>query len=326
MIPYSKILLFHLIFSILTSNTLFADNQIPWYLSSSANINLSAFSESEVIDTQAELSFFIDADYVEKFSLSAGFIYQNQKSISGISNNILYLGGQYHIYPESLPGKVTLSIDTYNENENSTVKKTSTNMPGPGGGMSPTVTITTERISNSLKIVNPLFSFMNYTKSLYAGLGYAYSEYASSDTEIEKFKVKQWTPTLGFSFNDQYNWLILRHYNIDLLNDSRSPGITKTSAYEIKLTHWVKNTNNSSLDNLQFSFLTGDRLFAVDHDARKIYNLSDMQTAALSIGGNWKYKYKNSFYIYTGLEEYKNTFSNNNYYNVFIYSGFIKHW
>jgi len=326
MTPYTKKLIFLLIFSCLLPNTLFADNESPWYLSTSANINLNAFSDSEVIDTQTELSIFIDTDYVEKFSLSAGLIYQNQKSISGISNNILYLGGQYHSYPESLPGKVSLSVDTYNENENSTVKKTSTTMPGPGAGMPPTVTVTTERISNSLKIVNPVISFLNYTKSFYVDLGYAYSEYASSETEIEKFNVKQWTPTIGFSFNDQYDWLILRHYNIDLSNDTRSPGITKTSSYEIKLTHWVKNTDNSRLDNLQFSFLTGDRLFAVDHDARKIYNLSDMQTAALSIGGNWKYKNKSSFYIYTGLEEYKNIFSNNDYYNVFIYSGFKKHW
>jgi len=326
MTHYTRKRIFILILSYLLPNTLFADNESPWYVSTSANINLSVFSESEIIDTQTELSFFIDADYVEKFSLSAGLIYQEQKNLNNILNNILYAGGQYHIYPESMPGKVTLSIDTYHEGKNSAVKKTSNNIPGPGGGMPQTTSVTTERISNSLKIVNPVVSFMNYTKSLYADLGYAYSEYASSDTEIEKFNVKQWTPTLGFSFNDQYDWLIFRHYNIDLSNDSRSPGITKTSAYEIKLTHWVKNTDNSSLDNLQFSFLTGDRLFTVDHDARKVYNLSDMQTAALSIGGNWKYKNKSSFYIYTGLEEYKNIFSNNDYYNIFIYSGYKKNW
>jgi len=307
---------------------LYAENDNAWYMSASANINFSVFSKSQNLDTQTELGFFVDADYLENYGLSAGLIYQNQgqKSFSDITNNILYLGARYHVYPESLPGKLSLSLETYKESENSTVKTTRTEAPGPGPGGPPTVTITTELINDSMEIINPAIAFLNYKKTFYADLGYTHSKYGSTDPTIGVLKVKQWTPTVGFSFNDQYDWLQFRHYNIDLSNDARNPGVTKTTASEIKLTHWIKKKENSSLNNIQFIMLTGKRLFAVDRDPRKVYNLADMQTSTYSVGGNWKRANKIEFYIYAGVEDYKDPFSNNNYSNVFVYSGYKKYW
>jgi len=317
-----------LICLMIISGPLYAENENAWYMSASANINFSAFSKSENLDTQTELSFFIDADYLENYGLSAGLIYQNQgqNSFNDISNSIFFLGGRYHIYPESLPGKLSLSLDAYRESENTTVKTTRTEATGPGPGGTPTMTITTELINDSMEIFNPAISFLNYAKTFYVDLGYTQSKYGSTDPAIGVLTVKQWTPTVGFSFNDQYDWLQFRYYIIDLSNDARSPGVTKTTAGEFKLTHWTKKKENSSLDNVQFILLTGKRLFAVDRDARKVYNLADMQTSTFSMGGNWKPASKNEFYIYAGVENYEDPFSNQNYSNIFLYSGYKKYW
>ncbi|MCW8933640.1 MAG: hypothetical protein OQK98_02845 [Gammaproteobacteria bacterium] len=309
-------------------SSIYAEADNNWYMSASANINFNAFSKSQNLDTQTELGVFVDADYLENYALSAGLIYQNQgqKSFDNISNNILFLGARYHIYPESVPGRLSLSLETYTESENSTVKTTRTQTPGPGSGGPPTVTITTELINDSMDIINPVISYLNYTKTFYADLGYTQSEYGSTDPEIGKLKVKQWAPTIGFSFNDQYDWLQFRYYNIELSNDARSPGVTKTSASEFKLTHWLNNNENFSFNNIQFIMLIGERLFAVDADARKVYNLADMQTSTYSIGGNWKNANKNEFYLYAGVENYEDPESNENYINVFLYSGYKKFW
>ncbi|MCW9047644.1 MAG: hypothetical protein OQK46_06140 [Gammaproteobacteria bacterium] len=309
-------------------SSLYAEANNNWYMSASANISFNAFSKSQNLDTQSELGVFVDADYLENYGLSAGLIYQSQgqKSFDNISNNILFLGARYHIYPESVPGKLSLSLETYTANESSTVKTTSTQTPGSGSGGPSTVTIATEIINDSMDIINPVVSYLNYTKTFYVDLGYAQSEYASTDPEIGKLKVKQWAPTIGFSFNDQYDWLQFRYYNIELSNDTRSPGITETSASEFKLTHWLNNNENSSFNNIQFIMLIGERLFAVDADARKVYNLADMQTSTYSIGGNWKNVNKNEFYLYAGVENYEDPESNENYNNVFLYSGYKKYW
>jgi len=322
---FIKRFLFCLIF---ISRLSYAEDASDWYMSASANVNFSAYSKAQNLDAQTELGFFIDADHLENYGLSGGLIYQNQgqKSFEDITNNILFLAARYHIYPESLPGKLSLSLDAYRESENSSVKTTRTQTPGPGSSGRPIETITTELINDSMDILNPTISFLNYTKTIYADLGYSQSEYGSTDPEIGELKVKQWTPTIGFSFNDQYNWLQFRHYNIELSNDARSPGVTKTSASEIKLTHWLKNNESSSFNNIQFIMLIGERLFAVDADARKVYNLADMQTSTYSIGGNWKRANKSEFYLYAGLENYEDTFSNESYSNIFLYSGYKIYW
>lgn len=315
---YNKRFLFFAVIFIAISKPVYGVNDNGWYLSASANINLSTYIKSQNLSSQSELGLFIDADYLEDYGLSAGFIRQDQgvKKFENISNSMLYLAARYYIYPESLPGKLALSLEAYDESQSLTVKTTR--------GLSPT--FSTELINDSLKIVNPIISYLNYKKTFYLDLGYANSKYGSTDPLIGELEVEQWVPTVGFSFNNQYDWLQLRHYNINLSNDIRSPGITRTSANEFKLTHWLTKKKGSDLDNIQFIVLTGERLFAVDHDARKIYNLSDMQTATYSMGGNWKYLDKSEAYLYAGIERYKDSSLNEKYNNLFMYAGYKIHW
>ena len=276
---------------------LYAENESGWYMSASANLNYSVYSRSENQDTQTELSFFTDADYLENYGFAVGLIDQNreQKSLGNIADSILFLGGRYHFYPETLPGKLTISLEAYKQND-------------------------------LLEIISPAVLFLNYKKTFYAALGYTQSDYDSTFPGSGNLKVKQWAPAIGFSFNDQYDWLQLRYYNIALSNDARNPGITKTSAGELKLTHWIKKKEGSRLDNIQIILLAGERLYAVDPDARKIFNFADVQTAAYSVGGNWKLSSKNEFYIFAGMEEYKEAFLNESYSNVFVFSGYKISW
>ncbi|MDQ6990688.1 MAG: hypothetical protein Q9M11_03050, partial [Mariprofundaceae bacterium] len=52
----------------------------------------------------------------------------------------------------------------------------------------------------------PQLSFLNYRKSFYADLGYAYSSYPKG------LSVSQLTPTVGLGFNQAADWLQMRVY------------------------------------------------------------------------------------------------------------------
>lgn len=290
----------------------------------SANFSFDSYLKSDTLHGQYEISLFLDAIHLENYGIGIGYIHQNQGQSyrDDIVNDIMYYNGWFSRYPETLPGKISFALNYFNGSEASGGSGNASgnpmlNKPSP-------VTVIT--FKDSLEIINPVFSFINYNKTFYLDIGYAKSRYNTSDATVGNLKVTQWSPAIGFSLNDQYDWLQIRQYNIDLSNDNRTPGVDSTSAWSLSWTHWIKNASDKTLDNFVISILSGERLYAVDHDARKIYNLTDMQTGSYSMGFNWKTNTGSNYYIYGGYETYKDVAANDSYNSLFIYTGIKTRW
>jgi len=304
----------------------YAQTDDPLELVASANLSFDSYLESKNVQSQSEVSLFLDAIHLEKMGIGIGYIFQNQglNNIDNINNDIMHFNVWFSGYPEMLPGKLSITLNYYNGSE------ASRGISGNSGG-APTLagkpgTTSAIDFTDSLEIINPVLSFINYSKSFYMDIGYASSKYKTSDTSVGNLEVIQWSPAIGFAFNDKYDWLQLRQYNIELSNDARTPGVSNTSASTLSWTHWLKKENNETLDNITITVLTGERLYAVDHDIKKIFNLTNMQTRSYIIGGNWKKTMSNNFYVYVGYEQYKDVTENSNYNSLFVYTGITTRW
>ena len=167
---------------------------------------------------------------------------------------------------------------------------------------------------------------MNYNKTLYLDLSYAASEYKTSDTTVGNLKVDQWSPAIGFGFNEQYDWLQFRLFYVDLSSDLRTPGTDNTLAASAGWTHWFKQPRFLSAQKFNVTLLLGERLYGVDSDARKIYNLTDMQTGSAILGIHWGKNDDVNIYVYSGYEKFRDIASNDNYNSLFIFTGISTLW
>jgi hypothetical protein len=319
----------------------------PMQLETSAIVSFDSLAQSVALTGQYEVSLFLDVTYLENKGIGIGFIRQDQGQDNNddIVNNIMHYNAWFSCYPEVLPGKVSFALNYYHGSESihgvsgsggSGANPGPGAGPGPGSGPAPgpgpgsskpsPATVTVTAFTDSLDIINPVLSFINYPKSLYLDIGYASSKYKASDTGVGDLTVSQWSPAVGFAFNDQYDWLQLRYYSIDLSNDTRTPGVNHTHAGSLSWSHWLKKDSNRIPDNVTVSVLTGKRLYAVDHDIRKVYNLTDMQTHSYIVGANWNIGVSSDVYIYTSYEQYKDVTNNDNYSSLFLYTGITTRW
>ena len=292
-------------------------------ITSTANGSFNSYLKSDTLHGQFEISLFIDATVQSNTGGGFGYIYQNQglSNQNDIVNNILYLNVWHSWFPESLPGKLSLSLHSYQGSDRSG-QTTSGNTPPQSNSSN----LRVSSFIDSLDIYNPVLSFMNYRKTFYIDVPFSHSTYSSSDSTIDKLKVKQWSPAIGTAFNNQYDWIQLRAYSIDLSNDSRTPGIDHTNAYSLSWSHWFDKQPGTSLNQLTISVLNGKRLYAVDHESRKIYNLTDMQTASLTIGAVWNKNTDSDWYMYFGYEQYKDVSTSERYNSVYVYTGLLTRW
>ena len=336
-----------------------AQETSPWQLIGAANFSYSSFELAQIQDTQYETGLFLDAIRLNKTGGAIGYIRQDQglSNRDDIVNDILYLNGWYSGFPERVPGKVTLALNFYHGSEstrrssgggsspgnpnpgntnpgNTDPGNTDPGNPDPGnpdpGNPNPRAAnpspVTVTSFTDSLTIVNPVLSFMNYSKSLYLDIAYAASDYDTSNVTAGNLEVSQWSLAIGFSMNEQYDWLQLRLFDTDLSSDARTPGIDHTLSASLGWTHWLKSKRFFNMHSFTASLLAGERLYAVDHDVRKIYNLTDMQTGSLIVGANWKINNDINLHVYSGYERFEDVSNNDNYRSIFIYTGISKQW
>jgi hypothetical protein len=155
---------------------------------------------------------------------------------------------------------------------------------------------------------------------LQADLGYALSSYHGN------LALHQFTPTVGFGFNEQYDWVQLRGYIIHSSNSQRTEGKTNTYSLEGKWFHYFKPGALLGLDRVQATVLAGKRIFAVDGDAGAVYNLADMQKGSLSLGANWKLGGGWAILAIGGYERYEDGDIDDDYDNRFVYLDLSKSW
>lgn len=300
-----------------------------WYMKSSGQFLLKNYSSSLQLDNLTGFGIFLSGDYLERGGFSVGYSFNQTNYKSGLSSglqenneNILFLSGRANLHPDQLPGKLTLRLDGYVGNSAMRFR-VSTSSPGPMGGGSSLRSIT---VDDDFSVLSPMISFLNYTKTFYLDLGYAYSSYSSEDSSTDDIDVIQWTPTLGFGFNRAYDWLQLRGYFIELSSSNRIGDKDSTSALEVKWTHWFSADAPLSLHSLRFAALAGERMYAVDSDACSLCNVPDLQRGLVSVGAEWKLSEQTNAQLLAGYESYKSVLLNDDYSSAYLFGYLSRNW
>jgi len=271
-----------------------------WYVTGTLQGMYGDYSGSIQRRSTSSEGLTVKADYLDKVSVNMGLYHTNidfKNAIDDISQDAIWVSGQYHLNPDKLNGKVTLRLDGHFVTNDDSTNDT-----------------------DDVVVAAPQISYINYAKTFYVDLGYAYSDYRND------LAVHQLTPTVGFALNQGADWVQLRGYLIDPSNTARAQGKEQTSAVEAKWTHWFGPKAILGIDSLQASTLIGRRVYAVDVDSNAVYNLADVQTGSAAVSGHWKFGDDLSLLVLGGVEKYENYNINDKYKNQFIYMNISKQW
>lgn len=302
-----------------------------WYRQASGQLLLKGYNGSEQLDAYSGIAGFVSADYLERGGFTLGYHLNQTQYKSGLSaapedvdEHMLYLGGRLNHHPDRLPGRVSYRLAAYSGRDALHYDiVTGSSGSGMGGGGSSRSRYT---VNDDIWALNPIVSFLNYAKTLYADLGYAYTRYHSSDNATDDIHIRQWTPTLGLGFNRAADWLQLRAYVISPSSSNRISNTDSTSAVEAKWTHWFGPEAPLALNNIRLTLLAGERRYALDSDARALSNVSDMQTDLLALAGEWRLGEQVRVYLQAGYESYKNRELNDAYNSSYLYAHISRHW
>ena len=284
-----------------------AGTEDPWYYSASAQGVFGDYSGSEQRQGIQSYAAFLKADYLEQGGLTAGYtrtlVSFKSNAQDDIAQNEFYLSGHYSLNPDALPGRLSLRLDGHYINNDDETGAT-----------------------DDVSIVGPMVSFLNYAKTFYLDLGYSRSSYGDSSVTSKSLDVDQWTPTLGFAFNNSFDWLQARVYYIDPSNDERALGKQDTTALELKWTHWFSPDAPLGIDDVMLGGLVGKRIFAVDPDTATVYNVVDVQKGGLNLTGGWELGENTRLAAGAGWESYENPPLDDDYDSFFLYLNLAREW
>ena len=302
---------------ILPVNYCLADEDI-WQLKHTLQTYYQFYSSESDRSNSIAAGYFLSADYLDSGNITFGYNttfvkFENNADDSG---QFFYLSGQKHLYPDSLPGKLSLRIDTYIGEE--TIKfrdATASSTSGPGNAGKRAISLGSGIVTETTDIDVYYLgsSFINYNKTFYADIGYARSEYDGSSS----IKVNQITPSIGFGWNDSYDWLQLRAYLIDADQQASSFNDDNFQALEAKYTHWYPQESRSKLEFVRLSILSGERMLAVDPDAAAIYSIADIQQASVTGSMQWQFSANAKLLALIQYDQYQD--ANENDYDSFLF-------
>jgi len=233
----------------------------------------------------------IRGDYLDEGGFSLGV---NATQLTFKNGTVLNQKGVYgridkRFYFDALPGALSLRLDGHALSNNDKTGST-----------------------NTVNVIAPQVSFLNYGKNFYMDLGLAYSTYPRA------LKVLQLTPTVGLGFNQAADWLQLRGYWVKPSNAALAQNTTQTLGLESKWTHWLAPSTWLPRSMTVGTWL-GQRIYAVDGDAAAVYNLADVQQGSLSLTGEWSILQGVSAVVSVGNERYRNQLIRENYNNQYVY-------
>jgi hypothetical protein len=256
--------------------------------------SLGDYSNSTQRNDKDSLGLFVTADYLDSYGFT--FIYDRssydyKQNIRTIDQDTFFLSGRKTFRPDALNGLLTLSLDTFHIDNDDRSK-----------------------LTDNVKIYGTHLSYLTYDKKYYADLGYANSDYYKGLT------IDQWTPTFGFGFNEQKDWLQIRGYFISSNKKIRTQGEKSTEAIDLSLTHYFDG-QTLNLNKIKGSYLTGERMFTVDRDSAGVYNLSDIQKEGFSLLAEFQLTETVKLTVAGGKERFRNEDINDSYSSTYIYSG-----
>lgn len=278
----------------------------PWFKRTDVQGLLGAYEGSTVRDRLQNFGVFLRADYLERGGFTVGInrtVLNGGDSIDDINQSALFLSGRWNLTPDWASGQITLRLDAYAVSNDDATGNT-----------------------DDVTVMAPQVSYLNFAQTFYADIGFSRSSYGDSLTSPQKLDVDQLTPTLGFGFNEQRDWLQLRGYFITPSAPQRAQNENDTAALEIKWTHWPGTSNLLNVDKYRVAVLAGDRIYTIDHDAASIFNLVDLQTGGLSIGAEWVVREQNRILLIAGVEQYEDRSVSEEYEHGFLYLNFTHEW
>ena len=255
-----------------------------------------AYGNSRFRDSIASAGVFIRADHA-KGGVTLGYnrtLINFKLGIGEIDQEDWFVSGRLHYKSELLKGVFSTRLDFYRIDNND-----------PGN------------FSDDVNVIAPQVSWLNQNQTLYLDLGYARSMYQHD------LKVNQYTPTVGFAFNNNYEWIQLRGYFIQFSNSLRSQGKSETIAIEAKWTHYFgQDRPLGLLESIKIGVLAGERVFAVDGDAADVFNLSNTQKGTVSLTTQWAVTENQKLLLGVSLSRYKNGFIDDTYTLPFLYANY----
>jgi len=273
-------------------------------------------------DNSFNAGIYIMGDHLESSNIGAGYSFTlvNLNNNANIMEHLFYLTGRHHWFLDALPGKLTLRMDFYGGN--STLEYRVNNPPS---GMKKKLTsgsTGTRRESTTITAFQPVISFINYSKTLYLDIGYAHSEYDNNPDA----KVDQVTPTVGFGWNESYDWLQLRAYLIDLDENNGLYDDDHYDALELSYTHWFTDEAIPRLEFMRLTALAGERVLAVDPDSATVHSTGDKQTGGLAASAQWKMSEDNRLLFLVSAGQYENDIVADKYNSLLFYLHFRHQW
>ncbi len=314
-----------------------------WYSKAGVEALERTYSGSDYYDDLAGFGAYVSADYLEKTSFIVGYNYNKRQYKSGLTGapsdmkeSIVFLGASGNYYLDSLPGKLTLRLDGYVGQD----KYNNFSVPAPMGGGTQNISI-----KDNFTVLNPTVSFLNFAKTFYLDLGFAYSTYKSNDSannninithpkkniivggsSTDDITVTQWTPTIGFGFNRAVDWLQFRSYLIEYSSSNRVDFKDSAVSLETKWIHWFSSDPFLGMESASLILLAGERIYAVDSDSYSLYNFADMQNSSLAMNAKWKFANQLDFILQAGYENNEDIVENNNYSSSYLYGQLSRNW
>jgi hypothetical protein len=297
-----------------TTTPAFGQNGGDWTVRADIQGLLSAYSGTTDRDSLTNAGAFLRVEYLERGGFTLGYSrtslsFVEDGSVDVAQDNI-FMSGRWNLTPDWARGRMTLRLDGH--------------------------FISNDRSSDGTEdvdVIAPQISYLNYAKTFYWDLGFSRSSYGANQTANGLRDVDQLTPTLGFGFNEQRDWVQLRAYLIQAdaaqstqgQGQASRQGYEDTAALELKWTHWPVD-GLLGIDNFRLSALFGERRLPVDHDAGSVYNLADLQTGGAAAGAEWAVGERNRILLLAGFEDYDTETSNGTYRNGFMYLNFTHEW
>jgi len=296
-----------------------------WQFNHTLETNLQTYNGAADRKDSHSAGYYISADYLDTGNLA--FSYNNTSVNLGnnsyITENLYFLSGEYHQYPDSLPGKLSLRFDSYfgKDTLEYSISAPPPTTPGPGQGPGygkiNNHRAASDTVKESIDINTYYFqcAFINYKKTFYTDIGYAFTEYSATSNTV----VKQITPSVGFGWNDSYDWIQLRVYFIELQKDTSAFNEDKFESLETKYTHWLPDKASSKLEFIRFTLLSGKRVLAVDPDTTTIYSITDLHKTSFSSSLQWKTTKNRKIQAAIQYDQYHNSILADNYDSYLFY-------
>jgi hypothetical protein len=266
-----------------------------WTLRATPSLMQGSYSGSQTRNKISDTGITLATDYLEQGGVTVGYSNTrvDMKNAPTTNQNNVLASGRMNFWPDSLGGRLTARLDAHNITGN----------------------------INALTAFAPQVSWLSTNNMLYADIGYANSRYKNNGLRINQF-----TPTVGFGFNEGSDWLQLRSYLIRGLTPALAANKSSTTSLDANWTHFLAPGNALKPASVTLGISTGEKIYAVDMDAQSVANLADLGKGSANLAAAWNINKNTKFFALLGQSRYTDVALNNNYKLNVLYGNLSVSW